>query len=138
MRDYEVITYSVADPATGIRPTYERYLFKYCVEAHVTTAVTAGTWQKSLDDKLIHYETGRHLDGYVWGVKWQALYPGGKIVADSEVAARWSEAIGIEFHEVRFETNGHDLNLVFHDLEVSEIGAGYAPFAVPEGNVTES
>jgi hypothetical protein len=138
MRDYEVITYSVADPATGIPPTYDQYLFKCCVETRVTTAVTPETWRKSLDDRLIRYETGRDLDGYVWGVKWQALYPGAKVVSDSETAARWSEAIGIAFHEVRFETNGHDLSLVFHDLEVRQIGAGYAPFVVPDGNVTES
>jgi hypothetical protein len=138
MRDYEVLTHSVADPATGIQPTYDRYLFKYCVEARVTTALTVETWRKSLDDRLIEYTTGRDLDGYVWGVKWQVLYPGGTVVAGSAAATRWNDALGIVFHEVRFETNGHNLNLVFHDLEVSEVAPGYAPFVVPEGNVTTS
>lgn len=47
LRDYEVITHSVADPSTGIPPTYDRYLFKCCVRAHATSAVTAESWRKS-------------------------------------------------------------------------------------------
>jgi hypothetical protein len=132
MRDYEVITYSVADPRTGIPPTYERYLFKFCVEVEVTTAVSIDTWRRSLDERLIAYETGKDLDGYVWGVKWQCLYPGGKVVRDSQRARRWSEAIGIPFHEVRIETNGHDIKLVFSDLEVTEVEPGYAPYVVTQ------
>ena len=29
-------------------------------------------------------------------------------------------AIGIDFHEVRIETNAHDLTLVFSDLRIEE------------------
>jgi len=132
MRDYEVIVHAVTHPLTGIRPAYLRYLFKYCAETHVISAVTAEAWRKSLDDRLIDYESGRDLDGYVWGVKRQNVYPGVHVQADSTAARRWRDAIGIPFHEVRFDTNGHDLTLVFHDLEVSEVGPGYAPFVVPE------
>ncbi len=113
MRDYEVIVYATADPRTGISPTYQRYLFRYCVEARCQTTVNTDVWGASLDDRLIDYGTGVDLDGYVWGVKWHCLYPGAKIVPESEAAGRWAEAVGIEFHEVRIETNAHDLTLVF-------------------------
>jgi hypothetical protein len=67
MRDYEVIVYMTADPRTGIAPTHHRYLFRYCVEADCRSTVEPATWRASLDDRLIRYETGADLDGYVWG-----------------------------------------------------------------------
>ncbi|ONH25528.1 hypothetical protein [Pseudofrankia asymbiotica] len=130
MRDYEIIVYTTADPRTGIPPEHLRYLFRYCVETHVRTAVRPETWKESLDDRLIDYETGKDLDGYVWGVKWQCLCPGAVLLEDSPLAQAWSDAIGIEFHEVRIETNGHDLTLVFSDLIVTPVSVGYAPFTV--------
>ena len=39
MRDYAVYTYNVADPATGIRPSFVRWLFTCCVQATATTAL---------------------------------------------------------------------------------------------------
>jgi hypothetical protein len=131
MRDYELIVYCTADSKTGVAPTHERLLFTNCVSASVETALSADIWSRSLDDRLIDYSTGADLDGYVWGVKWQGLYPGAKIVEASETARQWSEALGIEFHEVLIETNGHNLTLVFTELQMSEVGAGYTPFSVP-------
>ncbi|GII55524.1 hypothetical protein Pth03_39130 [Planotetraspora thailandica] len=131
MRDYEVIVYATADPSTGIQPAYLRYLFRYCVDARCQTAVPSEIWHESLDDRLIDYETGVDLDGYVWGVKWHPLYPGATVMAESTSADAWTAAIGIEFHEVRIQTNAHDLTLVFSDLDVSELPPGYTPFSVP-------
>src|SRR5438552_1914812 len=74
MRDYEVVTYATADPRTGIPPQYDRYVFKQCVSAEVSTTVRVDVWRQSLDDRLIDIETGRELDGYHWGVKWHCLY----------------------------------------------------------------
>ena len=136
MRDYEILTFAVADPRTGIPPAYDRYLFKICVEVEIGTAVSVETWRRSLDDRLIDHETADQLDGYVWGVKWQCLYPGGRVVPDSERARRWSEALGIPFHEVRIETNCHDINLVFSDLDVTKVEPGYAPFVVASEDQT--
>lgn len=130
MRDYEVIMYMTADPRTGIAPAHLRYLFRYCVEADCRTTVRPEIWHDSLDDRLIDYETGVDLDGYVWGVKWHALWPGGQIVADSARAAAWTAAIGIDFHEVSLPTNAHELNLVFSDLQVNELEPGYQPWSV--------
>ncbi|MER6181954.1 hypothetical protein [Streptomyces sp. NPDC001652] len=128
MRDYEVIVYATADPRTGITPSHLRYLFRYCVEARCETSVPAETWRVSLDDRLIDHETGADLDGYVWGVKWHCLYPGAKLLPESDATRRWSNALGIDFHEVHIETNAHNLTLLFSDLQVSEVPVGYAPF----------
>ncbi|MEW2134067.1 hypothetical protein [Streptomyces sp. NPDC005435] len=128
MRDYEIIVYATADPRTGIKPAYLRYLFRYCVEARCETSVPADIWRVSLDDRLIDHETGADLDGYVWGVKCHALYPGAKLLPESEETRRWSKALGIDFHEVRIETNAHIMTLLFSDLQVSEVPIGYAPF----------
>ncbi|GAA3222426.1 hypothetical protein [Actinocorallia longicatena] len=121
MRDYELIVYATADPRTGILPVHLRYLFRYCVEARCVSTIAKSTWRDSLDERLIDHETGQDLDGYVWGVKWHGLYPGAAIVEDSPAAAAWAEEVGIDFHEVRIQTNAHDLTLVFSDLKVSEL-----------------
>ncbi|MGO9558650.1 MAG: hypothetical protein ACLPQS_14375 [Acidimicrobiales bacterium] len=131
MRDYELFVFCTADPRTGIEPEHVRFVFKLCVLAEVTSAVPESVWQRSLDDRLIDYETGKDLEGYVWGVKWQVLYPGGRIVADSALADRWSRALGVDFHEVEIGTNGHNLRLVFSDLSANVVEPGYAPFTVP-------
>ncbi|MBE3014888.1 hypothetical protein IL992_37810 [Microbispora sp. NEAU-D428] len=130
MRDYEMIVYLASDPVTGVPPMYLRYLFRCCVEVRTCTSVRRDVWRKSLDDRLLGDPGTIGQDGYVWGVKWQCLYPGGRIVFDSQHAREWSEALGIDFHEVRFETNAHDITLVFSDLQVTEVPAGYAPFSV--------
>jgi hypothetical protein len=133
MRDYEVFIYATADPRIGIRPEHLRYRFKHCVRATVTTALTPQIWQRSLDERLIGYDKGRDLDGYVWGVKWQALCPGMKLVHGSADAARWTHDLGIPFHEAAIGTNGHNMSFVFSDLTVDTVEAGYAPFVVPSG-----
>lgn len=132
MRDYDVIIYATADSRTGIAPEHLRYRFKHCVRTTVTSALTPQIWRKSLDERLIDYGQGVDLDGYVWGVKWQGLYPGMQLVEDSADAARWGSELGVPFHEALIETNGHNISLVFSDLSVSVIGAGYTPFAVPD------
>ncbi|KPM56689.1 hypothetical protein ACG83_02015 [Frankia sp. R43] len=132
MRDYEMIVYVGAEPRSAIPPTHLRYLFRHCVEVDVRTAVTSETWKRSLSDQLVDYETGKDLDGYVWGVRWQPLYPGAVVVDDSPRARAWSNALGINFHEVHIDSNGHNLKLVFSDLTVTEVPAGYTPFRIDE------
>ena len=103
MRDYEVFIYTTDDPRTGIQPEHLRYRFTHCVRATVTTALSPEIWRRSLDERLADYEQGRDLDGYVWGVKWQALYPGMKLLQDSADAERWSRVLGLPFHEAVIE-----------------------------------
>jgi hypothetical protein len=127
MRDYEMIVHCTADPRTGIAPTYQRYLFRICVQATTTTTLTPAIWARSLDERLIDYETGVDLDGYVWGVKWHVLYPGARIVPNSPQAAEWAAELGIDFHEVEVETNAHKIRLVFSDLVIAKVDPGYRP-----------
>ena len=127
MRDYEMIVHCTADPSTGIVPTYQRYLFKMSVHATVDTTIRPEIWARSLDERLIDYETGVDLDGYVWGVKWHELYPGARVVADSQRADEWSAALGIDFHEVEIETNAHKIRIVFSDLTVEDVDPKYQP-----------
>lgn len=128
MRDYELVIYMTSDPCTGIEPSYRRYLFRYCVEARCETSISAELWQRSLDERLIDHATGIDLDGFVWGVKWHPMYPGGKLLPRSKAARRWSRTLGIDFHDVVIETNAHRLTLLFSDLKVTEVPVGYAPF----------
>jgi hypothetical protein len=130
MGDYEMVLQLSADPRTGIPTEFFRYLFVNCVQANVSTALTPEIWARSLDERLVDYESGSELDGYVWGVKWQLLYPGFELVSNSETARSWSNRLGIPFHEAQVETNGHNLSLVFSDLRVEKAIAGYAPFTV--------
>ena len=119
-----------ADPRTGNPPEFFRYVFVNCVLANVSTALTPEIWARSLDERLIDYESGSELEGYVWGVKWQMLYPGFELLPSSEAARSWSSKLGLPFHEAQVETNGHNLNLVFSDLRVEKVAAGHAPFTV--------
>jgi hypothetical protein len=132
MRDYDVFVYATADPRTGAAPEYLRYRFKYCVRAVVTSALSPETWKRSLDPRLVDYDQGRDLDGYVWGVRWQALYPGMKLLRDSADAQRWSNDLGLVFYEASIETNGHNVSLVFADLVVDMVGVGHTPFVVSD------
>jgi hypothetical protein len=133
MRDYDIFIYATADPRSGIRPEHLRYRFTHCVRATVTTALSPEIWRRSLDDRLVDYDQGLDLDGYVWGVEWQMLYPGMKLVPESAEARRWSRELGLPFREADIETNGHNLSLIFSDLIVQPVAPGHAPFVVPEG-----
>jgi hypothetical protein len=130
MRDYDVFIYAAADPRAGAGPRHLRYRFRHCVRATVTTALSPEIWKRSLDERLVDYEPGRELDGHVWGVRWQALYPGMKLAADSADAARWSRELGngMTFHEVDIQTNVQNISLVFSDLTVNVVETGYTPF----------
>jgi hypothetical protein len=132
MRDYDVFVYATADPRTGIAPQHLRYRFKYCVHAAATSALSPQVWGESLDERLIDYDRGCELEGYVWGVKWQNLYPGMRLVRESAEAERWSRSLKIPFHEAAVEANGHNLSLVFADLVVDVVAAGHAPFVVQD------
>lgn len=61
------------------------------------------------------------------GIKFHELY-GAELRPASEAARRWTNAVGINFHEVHIETNVHDLTMLFSDIQVSEVPVGYAPF----------
>ena len=130
MRDYEMLFAVSAAPSTGIPTEHLRYVFRHCVQADIESTVERKVWRVSLDDSLIDYESGVGRDGFVWGVKWQAMYPGARLADASDRASSWRNALGVPFHEAIVETNAHKLTLVFSDLEVETVDEGYAPFRV--------
>ena len=54
-------------------------------------------------------------------MKSSLLYPGWKLITPSTTAARWTERIGIPFHEVHIETNAYHISLVVSDLLVTRL-----------------
>lgn len=132
MRDYEMLFYASADPSTGVPPEHLRYVFRCCVSAGVASTVSPAIWQQSLDDALIDYDAGVARDGFVWGVKWQCMYPGARLLGSSQQASEWSARLNLPFYEVEIETEAHKVTLVFSDLAVSTVGVSYAPFRIAE------
>jgi hypothetical protein len=132
LRDYDIFMYVIANPRTETAPQYLRYRFRYCVRASVTSALSPQIWSRSLDEQLVDYDRGSDLDGYLWGVQWQNLYPGMELVDESTDAQQWFRDLDLPFYEAIIETNVQKISLVFADLVVDVISGGYAPFAVPD------
>ncbi|MBT0771991.1 hypothetical protein KIH74_23820 [Kineosporia sp. J2-2] len=129
MRDYEVIVRGSADPEAG--QGHRRYLFRHCPRVTVTSTVGPDVWARSLDEALLHQETPHDDAVYAWGVRGQALYPGAGKPETSRETRRWASRLGVPFYEITLEGNGHELRLMFSDLTVSDLAAGYTPFVVP-------
>ncbi|MFZ5909297.1 MAG: HalD/BesD family halogenase [Chloroflexota bacterium] len=130
LRDYDVFVEVPAALPNGkgsyIESRY-RYRFTHCVTAEVTTAVSADIWRKSWDNVLIDYETWQNAgepNGYVWGVGYSDAYPGLRYIEGSKVAQDWSRRLEKEMHEIMIETNGHNIRLVFHDVEIQKVAQG--------------
>ncbi|MBE1875389.1 hypothetical protein [Myceligenerans pegani] len=135
MRDYDLYIYATADPRTGIAPEHLRYRFTHCVRATATTTVRRDVWATSLGDEFtdhLAWERAGEPDGYVWGVRWQALYPGIRLLPESDEAARWASELGVPFHTARVETNAHDIELVFSDLRIDQVATGHVIVALDE------
>ena len=127
-RDYDVFVYLSADPRSGIRPEHRRCRFTHCVHAQVTTMVGWNVWKISSDDCFVNYQDwldAGEPSGWVWGTNSQVLYPGMSLVEDSAQAQLWQERIGIPFFEAVIETEVHEIKLIFADLVVSEVEAGW-------------
>jgi len=56
----------------------------------VFLAAVATDW---VNQRLIDYEQGRDLDGYVWGVKGQALYPGMKLLPSVQASSGTGQSL---------------------------------------------
>lgn len=68
--------------------------------------------------------------GYVWGVECQVLYPGARLIENSERAEHWQDQTGLDFHEVVIEGNAHEISIVFSELRLEEVREGYIPYRV--------
>jgi hypothetical protein len=133
LRDYDLFIQVSADPATDIATEHLRYRFTHCVQANVVTSISPEVWSVSLDPRLIDYQTGVDLDGYVWGVNWQELYPTVQRLESSHEADAWTQKLGVPFHEGLIRANAHQISLVFSDLEITSLESGHAPFVVGPG-----
>jgi hypothetical protein len=136
LRDYDVVidVSAALPPGLPIGDTVGsyimgrfRYRFTHCPESHVISSVDDDSWRQSWADVFIDFEEWEAADnpeGFVWGVKSAASYPGLSYVTDSSLAASWAERLGHEMHEVMIETNTFFLRLVCHDLRVHQLAVG--------------
>ena len=138
MRDYVLFVYETVDPRSGRVPRRRRFLFRICPEVEVRSRVSPETWAHSLGDDLV---AASHVSmdsaGYTWGVRGQEMYPGASLVQGSERARTWTEHVGVPFFEARIEANAQVISLVFSDLSVEDIAAGYCPYCVSEDGAAE-
>jgi hypothetical protein len=118
MRDYELLVEVHIGP---LRPGIYSYLFKYCVEAHIHTAVSDANYLASLDERLINHEAAKGMEGFVWGANWSRLYPGWSLKPLSDRAADWRRRLGLDFHEVEIKTEAYVISLDFLELTVSKV-----------------
>jgi hypothetical protein len=132
MRDYDVVVDAMAPLPNGSGSYVEgryRLRFTHCVQACSTSSLSDDTWRVSLEDLFTDYNawlSAGEPAGYVWGVKSMDAYPGATYIRNSVLAADWSRRLGQSMHEVRIQTNAHNLQLIFHDLKVYRIASGDA------------
>lgn len=116
LRDYDIVA--------RINDYQYLYRFTHCVLAIVATAVKSKFWKESWDDIFTDYIAHQRAgspEGYVWGLCYSVAYPGATYIEKSASAQDWSRRLGKPMHEVLIETNGHDIDLIFHDLKVREL-----------------
>ncbi|PPK67355.1 hypothetical protein V5P93_005613 [Actinokineospora auranticolor] len=124
LRDYDLYVFTMGRE-------YFRYRFVHCVSAEVRTQLTGELWSRSLDDAFTTEDLDNAPDdGFVWGVRWQEMHPGLKLVANSARAEYWRVRIGIPFHEAVVESNTQVITLVFADLVVDPVAGGHTPFTI--------
>ena len=44
---------------------------------------------------------------------------------DSRQAREWTQRLGKPMHHISIETNGHNLQLIFHELHITKIAQGH-------------
>src|SRR6185503_6080800 len=123
MRDYELIVAGRNGPPAN---DIHRYLFVGCAEAVYQTAINPKYFTPSLPDEFVlsgpDYPDKDDPDGFIWGVRWAAAYPGLSYRADGERAGYWSDQLRRPMHEVFIETNAYSLLLVFVDFRYAYLG----------------
>jgi hypothetical protein len=141
LRDYEMVVYQSVDPNPkyGLVPQHLRFVFRICPEVAIVSRVRPDVWSRSLDDALIHeHDVTKDSKEFVWGVNCQILYPGADVVPESSRAAAWSKKIGIPFYEARVVGNAQEITVIFSELAVDEVQAGYAPYIVEQIGAPEA
>jgi hypothetical protein len=87
-------------------------------------APTDEAWQASWDEALVDHEAYREAGegrGLPLAVAYADAYPGLKYVANSDRARMWSERLGHDARGWSLETNVYSLDVLFHDLVVTQV-----------------
>jgi hypothetical protein len=128
MRDYELLVSTV--PGRGDSDIH-RYQFVGCAEVTCQTALSPSTFTASLPDAFVFagpdYADRDEPDGFIWGVRWAAAYPGLTYVVGGERATYWTEVLGRPMHELLLETNAFTLLLVFADVRHAIVDSAALP-----------
>jgi hypothetical protein len=116
LRDYDFV----------IQISKDRLLFRFthCVSARTTTTLEDSMWRHAWDDAYTSeeaYEEAGRPEGFFWGAGYSLAYPGATLLADSPSAREWSRRLGKEMFEVRIETQAQKVDLIFHDLRVTDL-----------------
>src|SRR5262245_44919289 len=94
MRDYEVIVGGLHAPHTDVH----RYHFIGCCEAQYETAIAPDVFARSLPDDFVlsgpDYPDKDDPEGFIWGVRWAAAYPGLLYLPEGERARFWTAELG--------------------------------------------
>ena len=81
-----------------------RYRFVKCVRASVASSVARDVWARSLDDTFTDHVTwlaAGSPKGYVWGVRWQMLYPGLALLPPTPETREWAAQLDTEGSQSR-------------------------------------
>jgi hypothetical protein len=117
-RDYQIIgLLSGSDNNLEVQ-----YVFKGCIKVEYKTIVKPEFY--SLDDRLLDLNRQDEPDypqAYIWGVNEATVFPGWILIEETEELKELGTTYGLEFYQVRFETNTYHLQLIFHDLDVKEL-----------------
>ena len=137
LRAYGVIIEAPAARPDG-RGSYIEGRYRYrctrCPSVLVTPALRGDTWRESWADRYTDaaaYEEAGTSHGFFRGVCFSDAYPGLTCVEDSPLARDWSARFGRPMHEVRIETNCHNLGIASHDVVVRKIAQGRPDYAAP-------
>lgn len=122
MRDYEIVFSGFGKYAERIN----KMQFIGCVEAICSSRVRPETLAKSLPDEFVNagpdYPEKDDPDGFIWGVRCSAAYPGWTYVEGGRLAKYWSKKLGRTMHEITLETAAFHLRLVFADVRTGFVG----------------
>lgn len=121
MRDYEIVFSGFGKYAERI----DKVQFIGCVEAICSSRIRPESLAKSLTDEHVHasdHPEKENPDGFIWGVRYSAAYPGLTYIEDGKRARHWSKLLGRTMHEITLETEAFHLRLVFADVRVGFVG----------------
>lgn len=115
IRDYEIIGYLNGQDFDA----EVKYIFKGCIETNFKNNIKPEYF--SMDDRSLDLTKQNDFDypkGFIWAAG-VMVYPGWRLEENTEELKRLERLYNIKFHKIYIETNAYNLDLIFHDLEVT-------------------